>query len=79
MKSITEGSAAALDGRIQLNDQIIEVDGQSLEGYNNHQAVEVLRNTTSVVRLKLARYKNAPAYEQLQQYECKFVTILQEP
>ncbi|KAK6188757.1 hypothetical protein SNE40_004870 [Patella caerulea] len=68
VKSIAEGSAAAKDGRIQVNDQIIEVDGLSLHGYTNHQAVEVLRNTGQVVNLKLVRYNHGPKYEKLQQY-----------
>ena len=30
MKSVLEGSAAALDGRVQVNDQIIEVQYESV-------------------------------------------------
>ena len=33
----------------------LQVDGQSLEGFSNVEAVEVLRKTQSVVRLKVAR------------------------
>jgi len=41
VKSISEGSAAHLSGRIQVNDRIVAVDSQSLQGFTNHQAVEV--------------------------------------
>ncbi|KAL8570734.1 hypothetical protein ACOMHN_039168 [Nucella lapillus] len=68
VKSISPGSAAAVDGRIQVNDQIIEVDSQPLQGYTNHQAVEVLRNTGQMVHLRLARFRHGPKYEKLQQY-----------
>lgn len=53
--------------QICINDQIIEVDGRSLYGYTNHQAVEVLRNTGKIVKLRLARYLRGSKYEQLQQ------------
>lgn len=43
------------------------MDGQSLRGFNNHQAVEVLRSTGQVVNLTLARYLRGPKYDQLQQ------------
>ncbi|GFO19016.1 multiple pdz domain protein, partial [Plakobranchus ocellatus] len=68
VKSITEGSTAALDGRVHVNDQIIEVDGNSLQGFSNHQAVEVLRNTGQLVRLKLVRFRHGPKYDKLQEY-----------
>lgn len=48
-----------------------QVDSQPLEGFNNMQAVEVLRNTGKLVRLKLARYNHGARYEQLQQYASK--------
>ncbi|RWS31496.1 multiple PDZ domain protein-like protein, partial [Leptotrombidium deliense] len=67
VKSIAKGSAADLCCKIMINDQIIEVDGRSLYGYTNHQAVEVLRNTGKVVKLRLARYLRGTKYEQLQQ------------
>ncbi|KAL5021229.1 hypothetical protein ScPMuIL_000384 [Solemya velum] len=69
VKSVAEDSAAAYDGRIQMNDQIIEVDGQSLQGFTNHQAVEVLRNTGQAVHLKLIRYQHGPKFDKLQQYQ----------
>lgn len=45
---------------------VLQVDGQSLRGFNNHQAVEVLRSTGQVVKLTLARYLRGPKYDQLQ-------------
>ncbi|XP_064625547.1 multiple PDZ domain protein-like isoform X15 [Lineus longissimus] len=68
VKSVAEGSAADTDGKINVNDQIIAVDDQSLDGFTNHQAVEVLKKTDLVVKLKLARYHRGPKYEQLQHY-----------
>ncbi|XP_015791818.1 multiple PDZ domain protein isoform X2 [Tetranychus urticae] len=67
VKSIAKGSAAYLCQKISIHDQIIEVDGRSLYGYTNHQAVEVLRNTGKIVKLRLARYLRGTKYEQLQQ------------
>lgn len=67
VKSVSAGSAADVSGRIQVNDRIIEVDGQSLQGYSNHQAVEVLKKSGQVVTLCLERYLRGPKYDQLQQ------------
>ncbi|XP_063985120.1 patj homolog [Diachasmimorpha longicaudata] len=67
VKSISKGSAADLSGKIQINDRIVEVDGHSLQGYSNHEAVEVLRSTGQIVMLCLERYLRGPKYEQLQQ------------
>ncbi|CAG9855352.1 unnamed protein product [Phyllotreta striolata] len=67
VKSVSKGSAADLSGKIKVNDRIVEVDGQSLQGYTNLQAVEVLRNSGNTVKLCLERYLHGPKYEQLQQ------------
>ncbi|XP_013111705.2 patj homolog [Stomoxys calcitrans] len=67
VKSVSPGSAADLNGRIRVNDRIIEVDGQSLQGFTNHQAVELLKQSGQVVNLRLERYLRGPKYEQLQQ------------
>ena len=67
MKSVNEGSAAHRSGKVAVNDQIIEVDGRSIQGYTNQQAVEMLRSTGKVVRLKLVRYVHGLKFEQLQQ------------
>lgn len=57
VKGIADGSAAALSQKINVGDQIIEVDGQPVNGFGNRQAVELLRRTGSLVHLKLARRK----------------------
>ncbi|XP_028966399.1 patj homolog [Galendromus occidentalis] len=67
VKSIAKGSAADLSRKIRVNDQVIEVDGRPLQGYSNHQAVELLRSTGKVVKLRLARYLRGARYDQLQQ------------
>ena len=67
MKSIAVGSAADVSHKICINDQIIEVDGKSLYGHTNHQAVEVLRQSGSRVHLRLARYLRGAKFNQLQQ------------
>lgn len=66
VKSIIEGSAAEQSGKIQINDRIVEVDGQSLNGVTNHQAVDILRNTEIAVNLKLERFLRGRKYEHLQ-------------
>lgn len=67
VKSVNEGSAAHRSGKVAVNDQIIEVDGNSIQGYTNQQAVEMLRSTGKTVRLKLVRYVHGLKFEQLQQ------------
>lgn len=66
VKSIIEGSAAELSEMIQINDRIIAVDGRSLAGTSNYQAVEILRNTDIAVNLTLERFLRGRKYEHLQ-------------
>lgn len=67
VKSVSKGSAADVSGQIRVNDRIVAVDGRSLHGHTNLQAVEVLRNSGRIVRLRLERYLHGPKFEQLQQ------------
>lgn len=67
VKSISEGSEAHKCGRIQTNDRIIEVDGHSLQNLSNHEAVEKLKQSGSLVNLTFERYLRGPKYEHLQE------------
>ncbi|XP_062947589.1 partitioning defective 3 homolog B isoform X2 [Cynocephalus volans] len=48
IKSIIHGGAAFKDGRLRVNDQLISVNGESLLGKSNHEAMETLRRSMSM-------------------------------
>ncbi|KAF1375768.1 hypothetical protein PFLUV_G00223610 [Perca fluviatilis] len=55
IKSLVLGGAAEQDGRIQIGDRLLEVDGSNMRGVTHHQAVECLKRTGEVVNLLLER------------------------
>ncbi|CAF1260443.1 unnamed protein product, partial [Didymodactylos carnosus] len=56
IRDIAAESVCAKDGRLYVGDQIVEVNEQSLNGFSNVQALQLLRSTTSSVQLKVRRY-----------------------
>ncbi|XP_062376676.1 partitioning defective 3 homolog isoform X2 [Sardina pilchardus] len=48
VKSIINGGAACKDGRLHVNDQLIAVNGESLLGNTNQEAMETLRTSMSI-------------------------------
>ncbi|XP_029640557.1 afadin isoform X3 [Octopus sinensis] len=55
IKSVVPGGAAALDGRLQAGDQLLEVDGRSLVGLSQEKAANLMTKTGHVVRLKVSK------------------------
>lgn len=63
IKSVLHGGAASRDGRLMTNDQLLEINGESLLGLSNSAAMDTLRRaminsksaTTGIISLKIAR------------------------
>ncbi|XP_062047429.1 inaD-like protein isoform X3 [Lepus europaeus] len=66
VKSLIPGSAAYHNGHIQVNDKIVAVNGVNIQGFDNQDVVEVLRNAGQVVHLTLARRKTSSSGYQLE-------------
>ncbi|XP_008064428.2 partitioning defective 3 homolog B [Carlito syrichta] len=70
IKSVIHGGAAFKDGRLRTNDQLIAVNGESLLGKSNHEAMETLRRSMSMegnirgmIQLVILRRPERPAEE----------------
>ncbi|XP_067947814.1 afadin-like isoform X2 [Watersipora subatra] len=55
IKSVVNGGAAALDGRLKAGDQLLKVDGKSLIGLTQERAAELMKETGQVVDLHVVK------------------------
>ena len=55
IKSIAAGGAADRDGTLQVGDQIVSVDDDSLVGVTQEEAGVLLRNSKNKVKMVVAR------------------------
>lgn len=63
IKNVVKNGAAALDGRLQAGDQLLEVDGNSLQDIDQETAAALLKMTGPIITLKIA--KQAATYHNL--------------
>jgi C-terminal processing protease CtpA/Prc len=75
IRDIAEESVCSRDGRLAIGDQIIEVNDQSLNGFSNIQALYLLQNTSSSVRLKVRRYLDGVKHDKIKEMIGKFLEI----
>ncbi|KAK2879147.1 hypothetical protein Q8A67_019938 [Cirrhinus molitorella] len=60
IKSVVQGGAANVDGRLNPGDQLLSVDGNSLVGMSQERAADIMTHTGSVVTLEIV--KSAAVY-----------------
>ena len=53
MKNVFSKGAAAENGQLKRGDQILSVNGQSLEGLNHEEAVNILKNAKGSVTMSV--------------------------
>ncbi|PWA29623.1 synaptojanin-2-binding protein [Gambusia affinis] len=61
---IKEGGSAALDGRLEEGDKIVQINGVSLENRYHHEVVELFRSAGENVQLRVmkrSQLSNGPA------------------
>jgi len=85
IKSIVPGGAAALDGRLCKNDHLLGINGQSLLGHSNQEALDTLRKALASasgedakVQLVVARRKGVNRKAAMQ-FSTSMGTLGEEP
>ena len=51
---------AAVDGRLRVGDQLVEINGQNTKNMTHGEAIELIKNGGQVVRLLVKRGKAPP-------------------
>lgn len=74
IKNVVKNGAAAMDGRLQAGDQLLEVDGNSLLDITQETAAEFMQRTGPVVTLRIA--KQAAIYHNLSDVINSVPTVL---
>lgn len=77
IKNVVKNGAAAMDGRLQAGDQLLEVDGNPLLDITQDEAAMLMQRTGSTVTLKVA--KQAATYHNLSEEINKVTTIVAQP
>ncbi|XP_021343149.1 partitioning defective 3 homolog isoform X3 [Mizuhopecten yessoensis] len=80
IKAVIHGGAASKDGRLIINDQLLEVNGDVLHGLSNTEAMETLRNSMQkdgpllgYIHLVIARRIGAPSPSPYQEYSTDYM------
>ncbi|XP_048460350.1 tyrosine-protein phosphatase non-receptor type 13 [Rhincodon typus] len=59
VKSVHPGGAAAVDGRLQAGDQLLQVNGKCVVGVSHTKAVTTIRKAKGLVNLTVSRAKSS--------------------
>ncbi|XP_060064667.1 partitioning defective 3 homolog [Ylistrum balloti] len=80
IKAVIHGGAASKDGRLIINDQLLEVNGDVLQGLSNTEAMVTLRNSMQKdgpllghIHLVIARRIGAPSPSPYQEYSTDYM------
>ncbi|XP_046560212.1 tyrosine-protein phosphatase non-receptor type 13-like [Haliotis rubra] len=67
VRTISDGGAAATDGRLQVGDRLLQVNGESLVGMNHVKAVKILRKAKpGPVEVTISRPGQMPSFTDAQ-------------
>jgi partitioning defective protein 3 len=65
IKSITTGGPAFIDGRLRLGDRLLEVNGESVKGKTQSEAVNLLKSSGDQVTVVISRQEQVENQEEV--------------